>query len=41
MVRGIERSEAFRSDTDSNHFVECLVEVLEDAKAKRCPLPTN
>jgi len=39
MVRGIEKSDVFRSDTDSNHFVERLAEVLEDTKAKRCPLP--
>ena len=34
MVRGIERIELFRGETDSNHFAERLVEVMEDTKAK-------
>ncbi len=38
MVRGIERIELFRGDTDSNSFAERLAEVLEDTKAKGCPL---
>jgi hypothetical protein len=38
MVRGIESIELFRGDTDSNHFAERLVEVLEDTKAKGFPL---
>jgi hypothetical protein len=40
-VRGIERIELFRSDTDRDHSVERLAEVLEDTKAKRCPLPSS
>jgi hypothetical protein len=36
MVRGIERSDVFRSDTESEHFEERLAEVLEDARAKGC-----
>ena len=38
MVRGIERGDVFGSDTDRDHFVERLAEVLEDTKAKGCPL---
>jgi hypothetical protein len=38
MVRGIERSDVFRSDTEREHFEERLAEVLEDTKAKGCPL---
>ncbi len=41
MVRGIERIELFRGDTDSNHFAERLAEVLENTKAKGCPLPSS
>jgi hypothetical protein len=37
MVRGIERSEAFRSDTDREHFVERLGEILH----KRVRLAEN
>ena len=33
MVRGIEKIEVFRSDTDSNLFVEPLAGVPEDRKA--------
>jgi hypothetical protein len=40
-VRGIERIELFRGDTDSNYFAERLAEVLEDTKAKGHPLPSN
>ena len=32
MVRGIERSEVFRSDTDRDHFVERLGEILQETK---------
>ncbi len=32
MVRGIEKGDVFRSDTDSNHFVERLEEVLDDTE---------
>ena len=38
MVRGIERGEVFRSDTDRDHFVERLAEVMEDTKAIGRPL---
>jgi hypothetical protein len=39
MVRGIERIELFRGDTDSsNYFAERLAEVLEDTKGKGCHL---
>jgi hypothetical protein len=42
MVRGIERIELFRGDTDrSNYFAERLAEVLEDTKAKECHLPSS
>ena len=37
MVRGIERSEVFRSDTYGDHFVERLGEILH----KRVPLAEN
>jgi hypothetical protein len=32
MVRGIERGSVFRSDTDRNHFLERLGEILQDTK---------
>jgi hypothetical protein len=41
MVRRIERIEPFRCETDSNYCAERLAEVLEDTKAKGCPLPSG
>jgi hypothetical protein len=41
MVRGIERIELFRGDTDSNYFAERLAEVLEDCRGKRVPSAQN
>ena len=38
MVRGIEGIELFRGETDSKYFAERRAEVLEDTKAKGCPL---
>jgi hypothetical protein len=32
MVRGIERATVFRSDTDRDHFLDRLVEILQDAQ---------
>jgi len=41
MVRGIERIELFRGDTDRGHFAEWLAGILEDTKAKGCPLRSS
>jgi REP element-mobilizing transposase RayT len=32
MVRGIDRGSVFRDDTDRNHFVERLSDILQDTK---------
>jgi putative transposase len=38
VFRGIEKSDVFRRDTDSKHFLERMAEVLDDTKAKGCLL---
>ena len=41
MIREIERIELFRSDTDTDRFVERLAEIIEEPKVKERAVPMN